>query len=103
MRFQKTLIRGRDRDVDQTVELEVRLEARQATVSIRNQSEAHAQTMQCSKRVGYVVIQREVMMVRPLVVELLGGDVDLRAGSAHQFDDAARETDEDRGIVERVR
>src|SRR3990172_86719 len=100
MRFHVPVVRRRDRGREEAVQLEVLLKGREAPLRVGNEPDLEPRSVQAAKDVGHILVQREVLARRPLVIDVARGPLYTRSGSAHHLDDALRVVDEDLRIVD---
>ena len=90
VRLHVAVLDRRDGDREQALELEVRLERREAAVRVRDQSDLQARGVQAPQHLGHVFVQREMLARRPTRRRSRVRRLERRAAAAHPFDDASR-------------
>ena len=81
----------------------MRLERRQAPVSIRDEANAHTRRGQIPQGGGHIVEHLEVLAGGPFIVDLAGTVDDSLAAPSHLLDDVRCVVDEDLRVVELTR
>ena len=96
-----------DDDRNEIAEVEVDEERVERPVRIRNQADAHLSRILApqafpAQPIDVVIAAEEMPVVGPGLIDLARGQVHALARAAHDFDDAARERDEEIGVVELI-
>ena len=77
----------------------MRLERGQAPLGVRNEPDDEAACPELMQHLGHLLVEREVMTGRPLVVDVACGAIHVLARTAHAGDDLPGVVDEDLRIV----
>src|SRR4029453_17195444 len=99
MRLHEPVVGRRNRHREQPLELEMRLEHLERALGVRDETDLHTGCVNRAKHLRDVLVEREMMALRPLVVDVPGRFVYPGAGSAHSLDDPSSVANEDGGIV----
>jgi hypothetical protein len=96
------VIGGRHGRADETLQIEMRLERRQAAMRVGDQTDPDAGAGQLPQHIRHVIVQLEVLARRPFRIDFAGARVEVRPAAAHLLDDVLRVGDEDLGVVRRL-
>ena len=68
-------------------------------MGVRDKSDADAQRVDRSQHGRYILVEQEMLTLRPLFVDLPSASIETRSGAAHLLDDVARVLDEEFRLV----